>query len=112
MIKKAGIIFLILILLMSSIVLADINPNGFKPSSGGADPELTRVGNTLVGVAQVIGTIISLATLIIIGIKLMLSAPGEKAEIKAKMVPYIIGAILVFSISNLLQILYDIMQGI
>lgn len=59
------------------------------------------VGNVAVGVVQVIGTFVAVGTLMILGIKYMLGSTEEKASYKKSMLPYLIGAILVFGSVNL-----------
>ena len=60
---------------------------------------------------QTIGVIISVIILIVIGIKYMLGSVEEKANYKNAMIPYLIGALLVFSVTTLPQIIYKFMQN-
>ncbi len=52
-----------------------------------------------------IGTITSVLALIIIGIKYMVGSVEEKAEYKKTMQPYLIGTVMVFSITNIIFII-------
>lgn len=52
-----------------------------------------------------IGTITSVLALIIIGIKYMVGSVEEKAEYKKTMKPYLIGAVMVFSITNIIFVI-------
>lgn len=70
--------------------------------------KLQSAGNTIVGVIQIIGTILSVAVLGVIGIKYMIGSVEERAEYKRTMMPYIIGAVLVFGITNILEIIVTI----
>jgi len=94
---------------------SSFNPDSWAPSSttdaSGAS-RLASIGNTIVGAIQVIGSIISVATLAIIGIKYMTGSVEEKAEYKKVLMPYLIGAILLFGISNILAIVVNIVQGL
>lgn len=67
---------------------------------------------TLVGVFQVIGSVVSVVALIIIGFRYMLSSVEEKAEIKGIIIYYVIGCLLVFATSNLLSVVYGIFQDL
>ena len=41
----------------------------------------------------------------ILGIKYMLASPGEKADVKKQIAPLLIGAVLLFSAVNIIQII-------
>ena len=62
----------------------------------------------VITVVQTVGSIASVVCLIVIGIKYMTGSVEEKAEYKKTLVPYVIGAALVFTITNLLSIVYHI----
>lgn len=91
------------------------NPDYYEPvskdSAIGAD-KLMNIGNTIIGTLQVIGSIISVAVLVILGIKYMVGSAEERAEYKKSMMPYIIGAIMVFAITNLLGIVVEIAKAL
>ena len=60
------------------------------------------------GFVRVIGSAISVIVIVVIGIKYILGSVEERAEYKQTLKPYVIGAIFVFGISNILAILQDI----
>ena len=60
-----------------------------------------NVGGSIVGILQAIGIVVSIAVLIVLGIKYMLGSAEEKAEYKKTMLPYVIGAVLIFAASAL-----------
>ncbi|MEE0865592.1 MAG: pilin [Clostridia bacterium] len=74
--------------------------------------KITEIGNRIIGTIQVIGSFASVIALIIIGIRYMVGSVEEKAQYKETMVPYIIGAVLVFGITTTLRIVYDIAQSV
>lgn len=92
-----------------------INPEDYAPQSTtnakGASG-LRDIGNNIVGVIQVIGTVLSVAALGIIGIKYMVASADEKAEYKKNLMPYLIGAIMVFGITNLLALAIKIIEAL
>lgn len=59
-------------------------------------------------IAKVIGIGISVIIIMVIACKYMLAAPGDRADIKKNAVPFVIGAIVLFGASNLLDILIDV----
>lgn len=113
-------IFLILILLITLFSVftnyytyaADdiIKPENYKPigDSDKEDKKLTEIGNKIIGPIQVVGSLVSVIAIIIIGIKYMLGSIEEKAQYKEILGPYFLGAIMVFGITNLLSIVYNI----
>ena len=70
------------------------------------------MGNKLIGAIQLIGSIVSVLTLVVLGIKYMTGSVEERAEYKKTMMPYVVGAVMVFAITNLLKILENVISGI
>lgn len=65
------------------------------------------LGNTIISTIRVIGMIVSVAALMIMGIRYMLSSAEEKAMEKKSMIFYCIGAFLLFAIVNIVSMIYD-----
>jgi hypothetical protein len=105
--------FIVAFEIMTNKVLAaskiNIDTGKFKPNSGGATgaSKLLSMGRIIVGILQAIGSVVSVVVLIIIAIKYMLGSVEEKVEYKETMKPYIIGCALLFSISNIVGIIYN-----
>ena len=118
------IIFIICLLTVSQTVQAQnmgegteektFNPEEYKPTSTSSVSGATRleeIGNDIIGIVQVIGAISSVVALILIGIKYVMGSVEEKAEYKQTLKPYLIGAIMLFGITNLLGIVQSIVLG-
>jgi len=108
--KKILIILINLILLLflvSSTVFGTLIDEFDKSidTSGAAD--LKSEGGKIVGIIQVIGTIVAVGMLGVLGIKYALGSVEQKAEYKKSMIPYIIGAVLIFGFSKITQIIYE-----
>ncbi len=90
------------------------NPNDWKPDSSndttGTD-KVKDIGNNIIGPIRVLGSIISVVALIIMGIKYILGSAEERAEYKKTMLPYLLGALMVFAITNILGFIIDIVGG-
>lgn len=123
---KIAVIFILVILLLfsfSNVVFGAGSAGGFdfsgkiqgyleSPSvAGTATSSVGNVAGTIVGAVQVIGTGIALIMLTVLGMKYMLSAPGDRAEIKKHAVVYVIGAVVLFGASGLLGIIYNFAQN-
>ena len=74
--------------------------------------EISNVGKSIVGILQTVGIILSVIVLIILGIKYMMGSAEEKADYKKSMIPYLVGAILIFAASALAQVVYQFVTGI
>ncbi len=69
-------------------------------SDGDADTSnLESVGANIVDIVTTIGIIVAVVVLLVLGIKYMMGSASEKAEYKKTMIPYLIGAILIFGAS-------------
>lgn len=124
--KKLKIFFAIALILILIVSITNItyasewlsdpreNPESFSPGSGGAAgaTKVQDIGNRIIGIFQLIGTLASVIVLIVIGIKYMAGSIEERAEYKKTMMPYVIGALLVFGITNILGILSNITEGL
>ena len=92
-----------------------IDPDSYKPGSldnpTGADWLMDK-GNIIIGFLRIIGSITSVAVLIVLGIKYMMGSAEEKAEYKKSMVPYIVGAVMLFGITNILSIIVSIAKNL
>lgn len=93
----------------------EFDPSKYKPQSqtnvSDGDELLTSV-NKIVGVVTWIGMILSVTIFVTIGVKYMLGSVEEKADYKKTLVPYLIGAILVFGITTIVEILSTIATSI
>ncbi len=109
--KKAIKIMIIMavIVLIFSLTCFATPPGMPTPGTAAAEGKMGTIGNKVIGSIQVVGTIISVAVLIFVGIKFMLASPSEKANLKGSLVPYVVGAVILFSAANLVQIIYDIL---
>jgi len=82
------------------------NPASVKPNTSGTS-SIQKMGNQIVGIIQTVGTIVSVAVLVVLGVKYMMGSAEEKAEYKKTMVPYVVGAVLVFAASNVAGFIYN-----
>ena len=109
---------LLTIMLVASIagtVLA-VDPNtvlnGLNGNGNVQTNDLTKVGNNIVTIIQVVGIVIAVIVLLVIGIKYMMGSASEKAEYKKTMIPYLVGAILIFASTTIVNVVYNIANGV
>lgn len=72
--------------------------------------KLKNKANTIFSYLRAIGIVVSVVALIAIGMKYMLGSVEEKATYKQTLLPYLVGAILLFTGSLIPQLIYNIMQ--
>ena len=110
MLSIAFIILLIALLVVPTVIFADYTPKDFKgkiSTNGDGTDNIKTVGGKIIGIIQIVGTIISVGMLMILGIKYMMGSAEERAEYKKTLFPYLIGAILIFAAANLTQVIYS-----
>lgn len=86
-----------------------INPNAYNPGKAKSSKVNGLVG-PIVGAIKNIGIAISVIILMIIGIKYMLGSFEEKATYKQTLLPYLIGAVILFTGSFIPSIIYNTMK--
>lgn len=73
--------------------------------STGTYGTVNSIIGTIITVAQVIGIGVAIIMLIVLAIKYISAAPSDKAEIKKHAVVYVVGAIVLFAASGILGII-------
>lgn len=111
-----------LIILMNSILILfiisntvfgtpiDIFENSINTTGSGIN-DIKDEGATILGVIKVVGTIVSIAMLIVLGIKYMVGSADQKAEYRKSMLPYFVGSIMIFGATNLADAIYEWIKG-
>lgn len=113
MVKKIFLLLIILIICLSITLPsfadnnAKVNTENFRPSLSGDTSEIRTIGNVVVKVIKIVGSALSVITIAIIGIKYIYGSIEQKAQYKETIMPYIVGAILLFGCSNLVDIIYS-----
>lgn len=91
---------------LSNVVFAEMpDPSSFNGNNSTTAGTFTNILNTILGIVQVIGVAVAIIMLIVLAIKYISAAPGDKAEIKKHAVVYIVGAVVLFGASGLLGII-------
>lgn len=97
--KKLKILFIMIVLLSSfSLILptlsyaVDLDPNTYTPSDEGIDDDtVAKYAGPIYNILFGIAIIVSVITLMIIGLKFIVGSAQEKAEYKQHLVPVVIG---------------------
>jgi trbC/VIRB2 family len=110
-----ALIVLTVLLAISNIVLAtDIPGKIDQIAQGNSSADTSKVvnlGATIVTIMQTVGIVVAVVVLLILGIKYMMGSAEEKAEYKKTMIPYLVGAILIFASTTIVNVVYNIANG-
>ena len=115
--KTLAILLLVVITMvmaMGNIVNAsssDQVDNLFKEGSVKVDG-INSVGANIVSIITTIGIIVAVIVLLILGIKYMMGSASEKAEYKKTMIPYLVGAVLIFGASAIAKAVIAMSESI
>ena len=81
-------------------------------TAGGGISEARKIIGRCITIVQVFGVFIAVAMCISLGIKYMYASPGDKAQIKNHLTVYVIGAVVMFGATGILQIIKAFYTGI
>lgn len=112
--KIATVIATILMLvLVGSNVVYGLTPTDLKANtSATGTTEIQNFGGDIMGVINVVGVVVAVVVLMVIGIKYMMGSAEEKAEYKKTMIPYIVGAVLIFGATTIANVVFQFAQGV
>lgn len=105
---------LIMVVMLGTVVFAAdsaVTPGSLTPKYEGTSG-ITDFGRKIMGIIQTIGVVIAVVILMVLGIKYMMGSAEEKAEYKKTMIPYVIGAVLIFGASTIANMVYNFASGI
>jgi Sec-independent protein secretion pathway component TatC len=71
-----------------------------------------NITGTVISVARIIGVTIAVVMLLVLAMKYMSAAPGEKADIKKSAVVYVVGAVILFAVVGILGIIEQFSSAI
>lgn len=107
----AILISLLLITISTSCFALEPNQLTGSNTTNGVN-EITKLGNSVITILQTVGIVLSVIVIIVIGIKYMMGSAEEKAEYKKTMIPYLVGAALIFAASVFAQVIFKFFTGI
>lgn len=80
--------------------------------STGAAKSINTIIGSVITIVQVVGVGVAIIMLIVLAIKYISAAPGDKADIKKHAVVYVVGAIVLFAASGLLGIIKNFASAV
>lgn len=119
--KVIKIVSIVLMMLMVATILStsvfatwdnmDINQFNSVKDESGTDSVFTQVVGAIITLVQVVGMGVAIIMLIVMAIKYISAAPSEKAELKKGITIYVVGAIVLFAASGILQVIKNFAAG-
>ena len=119
--KQVTIISIMLVIMLalvsiSNVVLAsDISGKLDTIGKGNSNADTSKIvslGATIVTIMQTVGIVVAVVVLLVLGIKYMMGSAEEKAEYKKTMIPYVVGAILIFASTTIVNVVYQLANGL
>ena len=90
----------------------DLGQFAGKGDSSNASESLQNLIGAAITIIQVVGSGVAIIMLIVLAIKYISAAPGDKAEIKKHAVVYVVGAIVLFAATGILGIVKSFASNI
>lgn len=123
--KKRVIMKIILTMLITALVVltfgevlfvraenSNFSLDGFEDKSNTSiDKPVSKISGVILGVIRIIGLGVSIIMITYVAMKYMLAAPSDRADLKKTSIQYVIGAIVVFGATNILQVIIDVVQA-
>lgn len=118
--KKIGIAFLLVTLLLLffkfsianagwtddvyGLIKENENPDIGRDDTGVAQ-KAQKIITTIAVVFKIVAVATAIVILIMLAVKYMAAAPGDRADIKKSMIPFVIGAFVLFAASGIIDLL-------
>lgn len=111
--KVLATILMIMLIVSIAVTSFALTPNELKGNDNvSGTKDIQNLGNSIIGILRTVGIVLSVVVLIVIGIKYMMGSAEEKAEYKKTMIPYIVGAALIFAASVFANVIYNFFIGV
>lgn len=111
--KVISVLAIIFAILMVTTSVFALDPSEITPGTNvpGSD-QVRDLGKQIVGIIQTAGVVVAVVVMLVLGIKYMMGSAEEKAEYKKSMIPYLVGAIILFAASTIVNVVYQFAIGI
>ena len=116
--KTTKVLKMVSTIALMVVILATLANGVFALDPGTINPDTSKagsvqtIGEQVIGIIQVVGSLVAVGVIVVLGIKYMMGSASEKAEYKKTMIPYIIGAVLIFADVNIASAIYSFANNI
>ena len=116
-IKKFMIVWILLICIIT--IISSVNAFAGSIETFNEDKEIGEVqnaidkmGSTAITIIRIASVAIAIVMLLVIGMRYMVSAPGDRADIKKHLIAYVVGAFILFGVNGILTIILKFSEQI
>ena len=111
---KKLLVFLFMFFLFSSVVLSCVNASVISQFTGSKNNDVDKVSQTVIQTVLAYvrygSAVVAVAILLYIGTKYMTAAGGDRADIKKYAMNYVVGALIMFAASGIIDIIRKIIS--
>ena len=104
-----ALIAVMLICTLTSTLYA-LEPGDVEATATQADAQIQSIGGRILSAITTAGIVLSVIMIAVLGVKYMMGSAEEKSEYKKSMIPYLVGAVLIFGASVIAQAVYNLAQ--
>lgn len=116
MVRVISIIMVVLMVVMITTPVFAYTAGGMDLPTGStsqvAGTQINKVADDIITILKYVGAAIAVVVLLIMGIKYLMASVEEKADFKKAMIPYVVGALLVFAAPWIAGFIIDLVSGI
>lgn len=116
---KKNVVKMITVILIAILLITFLNTISFsdyydigafenEEVNNKASTMIVNASKNSIATARIVSGAIALIVLLVIAMKYMMAAPGDKADIKKHAVAYVIGAFILFSVTEIITILIEV----
>ncbi len=111
--KKTSKLIVALLIILSIVMISvssfadGLTPSSFSYGTVENTDTVIGLGSQIIGVVRTVGILVAVVILLILGIKYMVGSAEEKADYKKSMIPYLVGAVLIFAASTIAGLVFD-----
>ena len=109
--KIISIVMIVAMLIALVTPVFAVDPATIKANESNTG-KITSLGSQIIGIVTTIGSVVAVLVLVVLGVKYMMGSAEEKAESKKTLMPYVIGAVLVFAASTIAGVIFSFSQNI
>ena len=109
--KIISIVMIVAMLIAMVTPVLAVDPGTIKPNEDNTK-QITTLGSQIIGIVTTIGSVVAVLVLVVLGVKYMMGSAEEKAEYKKTLMPYVIGAVLVFAASTIAGVIFSFSKNI
>ena len=106
------LVFMTVVMTMSVSFATDISTSNINGQADVNTLGIQTVGNKVATILRNVGIVIAVIILMILGLKYMMGSAEEKAEYKKTMIPYVVGAGLLFGASAIAGVVVGMTSNI